>query len=281
MRTDSVLCLNPRGIHRMKYRVWGNQVSGRVLICVHGLARNSRDFDELAQAMSDEYLVVCPDIVGRGESDWLPEGAPYEIGQYVQDIMVLIGRLNVETVDWVGTSMGGIIGMALAALPNSPIRNMLLNDVGAYIPSKALQRIYSYVGEQEFFSLEDAERYMRQNYQALRYLRDDQWRRLVESGTRQDQDGRFRLNYDPAIAAATAQVAPREIDLWPLWDAMTCNRALVWGESSDVLNEDTVSKMRAQAEDLEVLAIEGLEHAPSLMENYQIRWIKDWFSRHR
>lgn len=280
MRTDSVLCLNPRGIHRMKYHVWGDENARKVLICVHGLARNGRDFDELAQAMSDEYLVVCPDIVGRGESDWLPEGAPYEIGQYVQDMMVLIGRLNVEQVDWVGTSMGGIIGMALAALPNTPIRTMLLNDIGAFIPQSALKRIYEYLGDRQFYSYDEAERYMRQTYRALRYLRDDQWKRLVECGTRKDDHGHIRLHYDPAIAAATATAAMKDVDLWPLWEEMKCNRAVVWGESSDVLDEDTVSRMRAHAEDMEVLAIEGLEHAPSLMENYQIRWIKDWFSRH-
>ena len=283
MQSDSVLCLNPRGIHRMRYRSWGSSENKRVLICVHGLARNGRDFDDLAQALSRDFRVICPDVVGRGESDWLPEGAPYEIGQYVQDMMTLIARLNVDTVSWLGTSMGGIIGLTLAALPNSPIRQLVLNDIGASVPKASLKRISSYMGERRFSGLSEVEQYMRINYPALRYLTNDQWRHLARHAVRELPTGQLVLHYDPAVAAATARAAAmdQDIDLWPFWHAIRCPRALIWGDQSDVLQAETVQQMRSHTPGLEVLTIPGIGHAPSLMESEQITWVQDWLRRHR
>lgn len=282
MQSDSVLCLNPRGVHRMAYRVWGNPDNPRVLICVHGLARNGHDFDELARSLSDTYRVVCPDIVGRGESDWLPEGAPYEIGQYIQDMMVLIGRLKVEKVSWLGTSMGGIIGQALAALPGSPINRLILNDIGARVPKESLKRISLYMGERRFSSLDDVETYLRDTYPALAGISDKQWQELARHAVRVLPSGQLALHYDPAIAEATRKAAAmdQDIDLWPFWYSITCPRALIWGEQSDVLDMPTVTQMQAHTPDLEILALPEIGHAPSLMEDDQIRWIKDWLNRH-
>lgn len=282
MQTESVLCLNPRGMHRMTYRSWGNPDNPDVLICVHGLARNGRDFDDLAQALSDRYRVVCPDVVGRGESDWLPDDAPYEIGQYVQDMVALIARLNVEQVSWLGTSMGGIIGLALAALPGSPIKRLLLNDVGTVVPAAALQRISQYMGDRRFSSFVDVEQYLRSSYPALRYISQAQWAHLARYAVRELPTGQLALHYDPAIANATAKAAAmkQDIDLWPFWQAINCPRALIWGEQSDVLQADTVRQMREQTPQLEILSLPGIGHAPSLMEADQIQWIRDWLTRY-
>lgn len=282
MQTESVLCLNPRGIHRMQYRSWGNPNNPQVLICVHGLARNGRDFDDLAQALSDQYRVVCPDVVGRGESEWLPDGAPYEVGQYVQDMMMLIARLNVDSVSWLGTSMGGIIGLALAALPNSPIKRLILNDVGTLVPKASLKRISLYMGDRRFNSYADVEQYMRSSYQALRYLHPQQWAHLVQHGVRELPNGQLALHYDPAIADAAKKAAAmdQDIDLSPFWQAINCPRALIWGEQSDVLLPETVQRMRTETPQLEVLSLPGIGHAPSLMEADQIHWVRDWLSRH-
>ena len=141
-----VQCLSPSGLHRMAYTEWGARDNPRVLICVHGLTRNGRDFDALAEAMSGHYRVICPDVVGRGQSGHLRDPAAYGIPQYVADMVTLIARLNVETVHWVGTSMGGLIGMALAAQAGTPIRKMVLNDVGPVITAESLLRIGTYVG---------------------------------------------------------------------------------------------------------------------------------------
>jgi pimeloyl-ACP methyl ester carboxylesterase len=141
-----VQCLAPSGLHRMAYTEWGARDNPRVLVCVHGLTRNGRDFDALADAMSAHYRVICPDVVGRGQSSHLRDPSAYGIPQYVADMVTLIARLNVESVHWVGTSMGGLIGMALAALEGTPIRKLVLNDVGPVITAESLQRIGTYVG---------------------------------------------------------------------------------------------------------------------------------------
>src|SRR5438876_9316925 len=139
-RLNHVQCLDTRGLHRMAYWEWGDAANPRVLVCAHGLSRQGRDFDTLAQAMCPEYRVVCPDVVGRGESDWLADPAGYQLPAYVADMVTLLARLNAQTVHWVGTSMGGLIGLGLASLPGSPIGRLVLNDVGPSIQYEALQR---------------------------------------------------------------------------------------------------------------------------------------------
>jgi pimeloyl-ACP methyl ester carboxylesterase len=134
------------GLHRMAYWEWGDPANPRVLVCVHGLTRQGRDFDTLAQGLCDHYRVVCPDVAGRGRSDWLADPMGYSIPQYVADMVTLLGRLNAETVDWVGTSMGGLIGLGVASLRGSPLRRLVLNDVGPSIQAAALVRIGTYLG---------------------------------------------------------------------------------------------------------------------------------------
>ncbi len=280
MHSYSVRCLNPVGFHNMAYKEWGSSDNERVLVCVHGLARNSRDFDDLALALSRDYRVICPDIVGRGESDWLPAGQEYGIPQYMNDIVTLLARLNVDKVDWVGTSMGGIIGMCLAALPNSPIKSLVLNDVGGFIPATALQRISEYLGDKRFMNLREVESYMRSTYLAYRNITDEQWKRLTKFGSRQLDDGRFALHYDPAIAEATKANSKEDIDLWAVWSAIRVPQLLIWGESSDVLQESTVWMMQNNDE-LELYKVPGMEHAPSLMESDQIHEIQSWLRQHR
>ena len=140
MRQHAVQCISPAGLHRMAYTEWGEARNPRVLVCVHGLARCARDFDFLAESLAGEYRVVCPDVVGRGRSDWLKNKALYGVPQYAADMATLIARLDVERVDWLGTSMGGLIGMALAAEENSPIARLVLNDVGPVLTAASLAR---------------------------------------------------------------------------------------------------------------------------------------------
>ena len=277
MRTESFLSLNPQGYHRVVYHEWGASDNDQVIICVHGLARNSRDFDELAQALSQNYRVVCPDIVGRGKSDWLPENSPYGIPQYVQDMVALIARLNVEQVDWVGTSMGGLIGMALAAYPGSPIKRMVLNDIGAFIGQNALNRIGTYVGlDQRFDSVDELEALLRQQYSALKALTDRQWKHLAQFGFRNSDDGHLALHYDPVIGQYARAAAGQDIDLWAVWQQVHCPQLLLWGELSDVLTQDTVSRMQQLNPNLDLVSWPGIGHAPSLMEPQQIQAVVDW-----
>ncbi len=280
MHTGSVRCLNAAGFHQMTYREWGSADNDRVLVCVHGLARNSRDFDDLALALSRDYRVVCPDIVGRGSSDWLPSGQPYGIPQYMSDLTTLLARLNVDKVDWVGTSMGGIIGMCMAAQPNSPIKHLVLNDIGGFVSADSLQRISGYLGDKRFASLADAEDYMRTTYVALRNITDEQWRHLAKHGTRQLENGEFALHYDPVIAETTRENSHQDVDLWPVWGALQIPQLLIWGEASDVLEEQTVRRMQGN-DKLELYSLPEIEHAPSLMEPDHIHYIQNWLREHR
>ncbi|WP_290701302.1 alpha/beta hydrolase [Amphritea sp.] len=281
MRTRSVMALDPLGFHRVVYHEWGSADNDRVLVCVHGLARNSRDFDELARALSRDYRVICPDMPGRGESDWLSPGVNYDIPRYMSDMATLLARLDVDQVDWIGTSMGGIIGTCLAALPNSPIRTLVLNDIGSFISKESLQRIAGYVGDHRFGSLAELEQYMRSTYTAYRNLNDTQWQHLVKYGHRVTGEGEFGLHYDPRLAEGTQEAQHQDIDLEPLWAQVKCPQMLIWGDQSDVLTADTVERMQTLRPDLDLYQIPGITHAPSLMEAEQIVAIQQWLRNNR
>ncbi|WP_210394555.1 alpha/beta fold hydrolase [Motiliproteus sediminis] len=281
MRTESFLALNPKGFHRVVYHEWGSQENQRVLVCVHGLARNSRDFDELAQTLARNYRVVCPDIVGRGESDWLPAGCRYEIPQYVNDMVALLARLKVDQVDWLGTSMGGLIGMVLASQPNTPIRRLILNDIGAFVSHQALERIGGYVGtRQRFESLDEFEAELRRLYPAFEGISDRQWRLLAQHGCRSCDDGKLVFHYDPVVGDHTREGALADVDLWPLWESIRQPQLLLWGEDSDVLEQTTVERMCTNPA-LSLSRWPGVAHAPSLMEAAQIQTIVDWLRHPR
>ena len=197
----------PHGFHRLVYTEWGDATAPRTLICVHGLTRNGRDFDRLAAALSERYRVICPDVPGRGRSDWLP-AADYTIAQYLADMTVLIARLGAVDVDWLGTSMGGLIGMQLAAAAQSPVRRLILNDIGPFIPKAALARIGDYVGKDPHFaSLDELEAYLRKIHAPFGPMTDQDWRHLALQGYRRRENGGFGLAYDPAIGRAFSPTA--------------------------------------------------------------------------
>src|SRR5258708_1723363 len=198
-RQRHVQCVSPSGLHRMAYTEWGDPANPRVLVCVHGLTRSGRDFDEVAKALGREYRVVCPDVVGRGLSDWLADPKHYAVPQYVSDMVALIARLNVETVDWFGTSMGGLIGLGLAGMPNSPIRKMLLNDVGPHVEPVALERIGTYLGKDETFAtLQEGIDNPAQPAASFGPLTADQWP-AINTPLTQDGNDRCGLRHNPRL----------------------------------------------------------------------------------
>ncbi len=263
-----VQCANPAGLHRMAYAEWGDPDNPRTLVCVHGLTRVGRDFDFLARQMSRHYRVVCPDVVGRGRSDWLPDPTGYGIPQYVGDMVTLIARLDVDEVHWVGTSMGGLIGMALAAMPGSPITRMVLNDVGPVITASSLLRIAEYVGKAPgFASLDEAERYVRLVSAPFGSLTDAQWRHLTLHVTRRATEGGFEMGYDPAIGKPIhGMLHLGDIELWNLYDAITCPTLCVRGADSDLLTRDTLVQMTVRGPRARMLEIPGVGHAPMFMD---------------
>ncbi|HUP29937.1 MAG TPA: alpha/beta hydrolase [Usitatibacter sp.] len=268
MREGAVRCLDPHGFHWMRYTEWGDARNPRVVVCAHGLTRNGRDFDYLAERLSDRVRVVCPDVVGRGRSDWLREPTDYTYPVYCQDMATLIASLHAETVDWVGTSMGGIIGMILAGLPGSPLRKLVMNDVGCFIPKASLERIGEYVGaEPEFDSIEALEAALR-GTSPFGPLTDAQWRHLAMTAAKHE-DGKWRFRYDPGIGVNFHAVPPADIDLRPYWSLVHGPVMVIRGENSDLLLAETLEEMKRRPH-TESLVVARTGHCPMLMDDAQV-----------
>lgn len=270
MRRGTVACLGLHGFHRMAYTEWGPADHPHVVLCVHGLTRNGRDFDILAQALSGRCRVLCPDVVGRGRSDWLKDPTGYGYPQYLADLTTLVARTGVEQVDWVGTSMGGLIGMLLAAQPGAPIRRLVMNDVGAFIPKAALERIGTYVGaDPTFADLGALEAYLRRVAAPFGPLTDAQWRHLAMHGGRVAEDGSLRLAYDPAIAVAF-KGGVTDVDLRPVWDRVRADVLITRGAESDLLSHATAEAMLSRPGKTRLAEFSGVGHAPTFMATDQI-----------
>lgn len=280
MRNDTVLCLDSKGFHRMHYTDWGDVSNPAVVICVHGLTRNGRDFDFLARALEADFRVVCPDIVGRGKSDWLQAKEDYDYPQYLADMTVLIARLThggEKTIFWVGTSMGGIIGMVMASLPGSPIAKLVVNDVGTTIPRAALERIAAYVGEDPRFpSFREIENYVRTMSAPFGPLTDEQWHHLTVHAVKQHSDGTWGFCYDPGIALPFRETARRDVDLWNYWDAIACPTLLLRGAESDLLVRENALQMTQRGPRPRLVEFAGIGHAPMLMARDQIEVLRDF-----
>jgi pimeloyl-ACP methyl ester carboxylesterase len=277
LRHGSYRSLNSKGSHRLAYTQWGESDNPRVLICVHGLTRNGRDFDTLAAALAADYRVVCPDVVGRGASDWLADKNDYGYPQYLDDMSALVAHLNADSVHWVGTSMGGLIGMLLAAQPGTPITRMVMNDIGPLIPKAALERIASYVGDDPHFSsMQELDDYLRVIYAPFGPFSDEQWRGLVRSSARALDNGDIGLAYDPGIGVALKAMPPEDVDLWSVWDTLECPVLVIRGEQSDVLLTETAEQMAVRGPRAELAVLAGVGHAPTLMSEEQIALLSQW-----
>jgi pimeloyl-ACP methyl ester carboxylesterase len=253
----------------LAYAEWG--MGDRVVLCIHGLTRNARDFDVLAAALArDGRRVVAPDMVGRGGSSWLADPHGYNVPNYAAHIGRFCAERGIAQVDWIGTSMGGLIGMAVAAHAPSLIRRLVLNDVGPFISKEALAMIAFYVGiTPKLESFEAVERYLRQIHSGFGPLTDAQWRHLAMHSARRDGE-RWRLHYDPKISIAHAESAKADIDLWPLWESIKVPTLLLRGETSRILDAATAQRMTETGPRAELVTFAGIGHAPALMAEDQI-----------
>ena len=277
MQTGGVLCLDTRGFHRMSYYERGDAANPRIVMCVHGLTRNGRDFDDLAEVLAKDFRVICPDVAGRGLSDWLTAKTDYNYIQYMNDMTALIARVTSgpeSTLCWVGTSMGALLGILLASLPRSPIAKLVANDAGPLVPKAALRRLASYVGRDERFdSLDALEAYMRRVSAPFGALTDAQWRHLTVTSSKRFEDGRWGMSYDPAIAFPL-QGTLDDVDLWKQWDAVTCPTLVLRGAQSDVLLAETAKAMTERGPKAKLVEIPDVGHAPMLMNQHQIEIIR-------
>ncbi|NJM12669.1 MAG: alpha/beta hydrolase [Synechococcaceae cyanobacterium SM1_2_3] len=277
MQSRHYHALGPHGFHRVHYTEWGDPANPKVLICAHGLTRTGRDFDFLAAALENEYRVICPDVVGRGQSDWLNDKSDYTYPLYINDMAILMARLDAERIDWVGTSMGGLIGIYLASYPGAPIHKMVINDVGPRIPAAGLQRVANYVGQiVTYDSIERMERFMRTIAAPFGDLTDEQWRHMTIHSSRQLEDGRYAMAYDPGIAENFKKMDLKDLDLWPLWDSIHGPTLVLRGVFSDVLDHADAVLMTERGPKAKLIEFPGMGHAPALMANDQITVVRDW-----
>ncbi|HMT83513.1 MAG TPA: alpha/beta hydrolase [Ottowia sp.] len=295
-----VSCPDASGGHRMAYWQWGDAAAAHLVVCVHGLSRQGRDFDVLARALlaraaaqGQALRVVCPDVVGRGDSDWLKEPMGYQFPTYVGDMLTLLGTLAQQApigqLDWVGTSMGGLIGLMLAGAPDVPLplpmRRLVLNDVGPVIEWQALQRIGQYLGKSgPFESVEAGAARLRELAPGFGPHTDAQWLALSRPMLRPAPQGGWRLHYDPAIAVPYAAVteessAQGEALLWQLYDQVTAETLVLRGADSDLLSAATARAMQARGPRPRVLEFAGVGHAPTLVADDQVAAVCDFLLR--
>ena len=279
-RLRHVQCLDGRGLHRMAYWEWGDAGNPRVLVCVHGLSRQGRDFDALARAMCGEYRVVCPDVVGRGESDFLVDPAGYGVPGYVADMVTLLARLDARTLHWVGTSMGGLIGLGVASLAGSPVERLVLNDVGPALEASAIARIGSYLGRpMRWPGVEVAADYLQGISKGFGPHSKEDWLALTRPMLRPDGEGGWKLHYDPAIALPFRSVTPElaaagEAALWHAYDALRCPTLLIRGADSDLLSPATAEAMTRRGPKARLVEFAGVGHAPTLVAADQIAAVR-------
>ncbi|MBT4908431.1 MAG: alpha/beta hydrolase [Rhodospirillaceae bacterium] len=270
MRSRSFRGLSQSGFHRLHYTEWG-EPDAPVVLCVHGLTQTARSFDRLAETLAADRRVICLDVVGRGRSGWLADPSGYDFPQYLADVNALLARLGVDRIDFVGTSMGGIIGMLLAALPDTPIRKLVVNDVGPFIPKAALEWIRDYVGtDPEFPDLASLEAYLRQIWAPFGNLDDGEWAHLAETSARRADNGSFALAYDPAIAVPMKASPVTDVNLWPVWDEIACDTLLVRGAQSLLLPGDTAREMTGRGPCAELIEIADVGHAPTFSRAVEI-----------
>lgn len=270
------------GFHRLHYVEWGKRANKRVVVLAHGYSGNARDFDFIARALQDDYRVICPDIAGRGQSDWLSAPLGYNFGQFLADLGSLVARVGASQVDWVGTSMGGLLGMLLAALPHSPIRRLVMNDVGAFLPSQALREIgNNLIAPAHFDSQIAIEDHLRHSHRDWGNLSNAQWQHLVTHGSRADGEG-YRLHYDPRIAQLGNQWTPGPgLFFWDVWERVNCPVLLLRGERSNVFPVSVAEQMQSRHEATQLVEFPDCGHAPALMSREQIDVVRTFLDEDR
>lgn len=261
------------GAHKISYTEWGAEHKN-VVVCIHGLTRNGRDFDFLAEKLAQNFRVICPDMAGRGKSEWLKDYTWYNNDVQVADTLALMQHIGAKSYDWVGTSMGGLMGMIVGALHPQLIKKMVINDIGAFISADGMRRIKGYVKDEILFpNYEIAEERFREIFAPFRIETEAQWQHMLKHGLRETSDGKFSFNHDPAMGKAFA--GEQDFDLWRLWRAGKAQTLLLRGAESDIFPREVADKM-ASAERVEFVEFEGFGHVPPLMNAEQIGVVEEF-----
>lgn len=277
MRQHHFSSMGPAGFHRLAYTEWGDPGNRDIIVCAHGLTLNSRYFDWFAKSCEDHYRVICPDVVGRGNSAWV-DPQHYWFEQYLTDAAALLARVGNEKVNWVGTSMGGLIGIFLATRKNHPIKRLVLNDVGPFIAKEGLAFIAEYIGRDERFrNHAEVEAHLRMLYPKFGDLTEEQWRHLARIGSRLTEDGDLRLAYDPRIRESFRDLK-EDFQVWDLWEQIDIPVLILRGSESGILTQETLDEMLRRNPRARAHVFEGIGHAPPLMAGDQINIVLDFLA---
>lgn len=278
--------ISSKGFHNLVYQEWGERKQPGVhedsvpVMCLHGLTRNSRDFDALAKNLSTDRRVICPDTVGRGYSDWLREHEDYNLPQYNLDVAVVAARANLVQYDIVGTSLGGLMGIILASMDRSPIRRLVVNDIAPEIPMVALQRLSHYLGENPLFdNLKEVEAYIREKYEPIKPMKKANWKAMAKHSSFETDEG-YRLAYDPSIAKNYNRYwLLMYFNIWDYWENITCPVLVLRGTDSDFLTEALMERMQRELPHVEFIEFDGVGHTPSLNSKKQIASVREWLDQ--
>ena len=265
---------------RIAYYQFGREDNPDKVICLHGLTRNGLDFEWLADELAEDFHVICPDMAGRGNSNWLENKSDYNYATYLSDIGVLSVALSLIQVDWIGTSMGGILGMMLAAKKPNFIKRLVLNDIGAVVSAQGLLRIAGYIGkDRDFADKTDAMAYAKSILAPFGIRSEEHWRQIFKASFVQLPDGRYAIAYDPGIGKPFIQSVNddmADIDLSGFWNKVQCPSLVIRGELSDILSHANAKAMCESKPLAELVEWAGIGHAPSLLEPAQIELIANW-----
>ncbi|WP_028387655.1 alpha/beta fold hydrolase [Legionella fairfieldensis] len=295
MKQNYIFNASSEGYYKIAYTEWGYSHPGSAaVICVHGLTRNCRDFDALARFLSvNGHHVFCPDIIGRGDSSWLSNSQHYNFKRYAMDMNVLIGRTGATQIDWLGTSMGGLIGILMASLPNTPIRSLILNDVSPQVPIQALWRLAKFAGKDpEFSTKEEAKKHYKKIYAEFGHLTEEQWNYFTEHSIKEKYAGTYISKFDPSIhdfgfkwqTVKELFYSPHkalegvlfDVDLWDVWRNIHCPVLVIRGHHSSLLLPEHIKKMQRTHPHVDFFEVEDAGHAPALLNEEEHEKILDW-----
>ncbi len=273
--------------HTLSYVEWGKSSNPNIIFCVHGLARNAHDFDHIAEHLSKDYRIIAIDLPGRGKSEWLKNKNHYNYHTYVKDVLLLLKKLSITSVNWVGSSMGGIMGMIMSTYYPKYIKTLILNDVGPELPKKTIARIEKYVHlDPSFEKLSEAAQHIKRIYKNFGITSEKDWNHITQNSIRLYPDNKYRLSYDPRVTEGTSSKKASSkrdskdwINLWYLWEKITCPVLLIHGTKSDILLASTIEKMQ-KSRDFDLHTIKEVGHAPALIHQPDIESIYAWLQQH-
>ena len=269
-----------KGYHRIAYRDWHTVDDRDTVFCLHGLTRNSHDFDVLARSLAKTRRVICPDMVGRGKSEWLDHSYDYQLPQYNLDFTVLASTVGCQRFDVLGTSLGGLMGITLAGMENTPVRKLVVNDIAPEVPYAALKRLTKYLGADPLFStLKELELHLRETLAPFSPMSNSDWQRMAKTSSMK-KDGGYRLAFDPAISHNYRRYwFLVYLNLWRYWNRINCPVLILRGTESDFLTKPLVEKMIDRLPHAELIEFQGVGHTPTLNSKKQIAPVMEWLDQ--